>query len=885
MNKNTVVVIFILSIILPLTINFTTVQQYPAHLNRPVAQTPKILRDVHLRRQNRYTTPVVSPFKTSSDGRIALSVQDADPHFFLYRPEQQRVHVLQDSPGIKLLASTAGTYYGDRSNFWREIQNITGSTEKGHKTICDGSTAGQGRGNPKSCGSNGTDDCYDLTLVTFQVYGRSREFFRLFGQPIRVRVSNPKTASAQIASITKNGNLVAGPQLSVGINTLFEPTFTADGRLLVARFEKSTLKWYSDDNTPRRIAPDRSSRTEVGYFYGTPEDQNQFAPCDVRQWSRVYPITHAPYHERVRSKYGFARYPFRDPTGRILKDAEPLLITYPWIDKAGKNMMFSTISNDLYRNTGSGVVTEYPTRCVPGTNCQHPTSAAEIPLVETTITRIKTFGIMGLWTHGKMITIDGSINNTEYGIRTTDSSQREIQLYSGDTSWIRVGSGRIAADGQWEQGAANNTTFMESFENLFNFNQHLKPLRIGDVVWTINTGRTSEDFVFDDYINPHTLIASDMNAAFSIPAVKNPSLFSFAYHHENAIRLQNAATSPVEFLKIPPYGAVSGTARIEPVALGGIRGKGLYIFDNTRVDYAIDHQPTDVRNWYTGMFFDFRGTLTGPLFKFPDGSYIMAMANKIEFRTPRGVLQHSVELPKKIKTRQWVHLAVQSLNSSVVEFYIDGTLTSRWNSSHFTINKGTLSIGNFRPNGRLFTGWIDELRVIGDTLNPEYKCNLARGTVLGSALGSSPAPNSLFQTSVSTITGDNSYAYECRVARDAAEIHRNNIPSGYVMIRDRLLAPEGLPVAGVPRPNSTNNAFCLSCHIDQSKDSFRPKSLDIKALKVKTENMEKDRRRQPMQPPKGVQGTVPAHMFGPGKPATPLLHPEGGGSLIDGWLE
>src|SRR5690606_10160938 len=92
--------------------------------------------------------------------------------------------------------------------------------------------------------------------------------------------------------------------------------------------------------------------------------------------------------------------------------------------------------------------------------------------------------------------------------------------------------------------------------------------------------------------------------------------------------------------------------------------------------------------------------------------------------------------------------------------------------------------------------------------------------------------------------------------------------------------PEGPLRAGAPRPDSSSNAFCLSCHTDQGRGG-----LTIAAL-VGDPNVlaEHDHRRQPSQPPRRVFGNVPAGWIppghGPGSPAQALQAPAEG-VLID----
>lgn len=53
----------------------------------------------------------------------------------------------------------------------------------------------------------------------------------------------------------------------------------------------------------------------------------------------------------------------------------------------------------------------------------------------------------------------------------------------------------------------------------------------------------------------------------------------------------------------PPSGRISGPGRIEPVALGGVRGKGFWFHQGTGLEYPIpEEQPRALASeaWYVG---------------------------------------------------------------------------------------------------------------------------------------------------------------------------------------------------------------------------------------------------------------------------------------------
>ena len=91
------------------------------------------------------------------------------------------------------------------------------------------------------------------------------------------------------------------------------------------------------------------------------------------------------------------------------------------------------------------------------------------------------------------------------------------------------------------------------------------------------------------------------------------------------IHLQNAATSLR--WNPPSYGLIDAyTARIEPVARGGVHGRGLWLSGTNEVRWELPEQPRDVRDtdWYLGVFVDDRAQPdeAHALLTFPDGSGI-----------------------------------------------------------------------------------------------------------------------------------------------------------------------------------------------------------------------------------------------------------------------
>ena len=102
-------------------------------------------------------------------------------------------------------------------------------------------------------------------------------------------------------------------------------------------------------------------------------------------------------------------------------------------------------------------------------------------------------------------------------------------------------------------------------------------------------------------------------------------------------------------------------------------------------------------------------------------------------------------------------------------------------------------------------------------------------------------------------------------------------------MREAIIFPEGPIKAGAPRPDSSENAFCLTCHTADGRDAMGLDALSFEAGVM----AEDDERRQPSQPPRRVFGNIPAGWIppaaGPGSPLAATKAPREG-ALIDRWV-
>jgi hypothetical protein len=169
-----------------------------------------------------------------------------------------------------------------------------------------------------------------------------------------------------------------------------------------------------------------------------------------------------------------------------------------------------------------------------------------------------------------------------------------------------------------------------------------------------------------------------------------------------------------------------------------------------------------------------------------------------------------------------------------------------------------------RVNYRVFHGWMDEYKVFSYQPDPESLCNLAHGTLVAvesnAALAGQaalyPQPMHDRISHALEMRGQPTYnRYACFTDNPRADrtavLHR--LPAGSVGIRGLMHFPEGPLRHDAPRPDTTTNEFCLSCHASHGKGG-----LTVEALRYQADVVAKsDPRRQPTQAPPFITGNIP----------------------------
>jgi hypothetical protein len=819
--------------------------------------------------------PVLPAFRTSTDGRIALTGDAITARV--------SVSMLDGFPTRPLIRRGVGLEAFSPDVPIEILSDDARRRPSGDRFLCGANQA------PKP---NQDRDCYDLTMIEDwqddEACGGACG--RYASIPIRVCVANPKSPDARVVVARTNGPWTVAQRYPAHTN---EQIVTADGRLVVFRLIGSG----SDESEVQGVGMPFGFRRADGNVQPTAVYSLAYSysanPCDVQAWfahtgdfyENLRPLSSAHYDTRLAA-YGFAAYPLRDAYGVPFVEGDLVRGSYPWIDRDGNNMVFSTIRPSM--RVGQTDVRRYPT-------------AKQYPGASDTENRSpRGFAIAGSWTQGKMVMLDNLLNNEDYGFDAGDT--RLLGLYktaSGVSIAARVDGNsntRAYATGgvRFERG---NSQHIESLQNTFAMHSAMAPVTPRDVAWTFSRGDFLEEVAFDDMIDPHVVLLAPMDAAWrnarTISANEGPAAaragiyrdgFSISdgqfVHNPAAIDLQNAATSPV--YPMPTHGEVLGAARLEPIAQGGIEGRGMWLEGDAALSFPFpaDH-PLPDRTFYAGVFVDVRTALTG-------GRHVLGVrgANgtahvvlhpggvSVQNERTTGLEIGSYPVAADHPYRQragnagsWHHVGVLFARSGEVTVLIDGDpIGAKTFSAPLTLGAGAvLTVGGAFGSIAGIRGWVDEARLVTSGAvsaleapeSIELLCNYARGTmsrVLDTdsdfALAErAPLTRARAEALGLTVPVDQ----RIRCVTNYTGDHRVSVADrGTRALRQLILhtlSGDGTLHVGMPRPDTQGNAFCTSCHIGRALDADRPTGLLTSALTFKAGvAVEDDPRTQPAQP-------------------------------------
>ena len=811
------------------------------------------------------------------------SVDIGDFQFYLNEPKKLTTSFLSSGTGDS--SGTASlNLVSSRDSFKVPTKKFVGESASGsviHSAICNDPSVPAVR----TCGPNGKNDCHDFSVIAPLITKASnnQEQTEFWGTKVTVEVENPKTAASKILEIRTGTPVKGATWTNRGARVLLENTITRDGRLLVARVGGIEIQYPGLDGKPI------SGAYNIVYSAIDPS----LSACDPAGFKTPYPITHMPYDPLIKANYGAGRFLWTYPDGTVIPDGADMKTTYPWVSSNGENVFFASSTGQKTLQGNNPNRDPYLTKCLDGFAC-------DLNMDDGGDTR--AVAVVGAWTQGRVVLLDGMINNTDYGVGTGPTQQRLVKLFDGSDSksWVRIGSGSAnASDGGGEtiRGASGNINFIDSIENKLNHDKNMKLQVPRDVAWLVSNGTATDVVAFDDWVDPHYLISSEM--------VQSKTGATMT---ENYKRVQNAASG---LYKTPAYADIIGNGEVERVAVGGVQGKGLFLRPSSGLAYVIPTGQQRVLQdsvWFVGLAIDprMKNDLTyRRLLGFPDGSAVdLKGLNSLSFVTPGGK-RFDVPLNAALPFATYSHLGLRIYpNGTRVEVFRDGMLVQNWinpsptTDSLLRVQPGTFSVGQVsglsNPSAG-FHGWIDNFKVVGEaqSMTDEQMCNHSMGTVvaLDNALDASSAlvrkaqsVPSLFHDRIRSATQSTANLFLCFDSNKNQDgwVDMNVLPAGVASLRHALLFPEGMLVFNQPRPDSSNNAFCVSCHTDDGSGR-RPPSLLLNALTLNSQVVKAlDPRRQPSEPPARVFGNLPAGTWGP-FPLGPEVAPFDG-KLIDEYI-
>lgn len=863
--------------------------------------------------------PTIPSLRTSHDGRLGFGWGTG--LLYLLAPEKMSTHLPFSNPGLDILIDPKGT---DSRYGWNDFLIKQGEPWAfAGVTICNPVPRER---QPRKCGNN---DCYDLAYMGFYLKASQGSTVKDLGyfrsRQVIVEVANPKTRQAKIVDIRPApGTTLREKAEPIAVDTSitnrdfwsFEPVTTSDGRLYVSRMSGAAVK--NSGGNP--------NKTVDIYYMVAPLSAS---PCDAAAFSYLKRMPKAPFDNDMKdpatgkARYGIAEYPMVDSFGRRIPE-DAFFPTYPWIDREGNNLFFSTGGSTLYtfpwqfqqiktaepdRFVGDWVMApdteRYPSRCLPGfpdckQNLYNPEDRGGV----------RGYAVVGSWTRGKTIVFDGMINHTDYGLKRGPRYNREIFLYqpeAGFDGYVRVGSGREAGVNgngitndldSWNEnseilGMGGPTGTIDSLENIFNTYRFLRPTLPRDIVWTVNTGVGSEEVIFDDSMDTRALIVSSMVAGaefVSTPWGHDDWKYADGFTRKNdyqvsgkkdspeqAVLIQNAATSVN--LPVPAFGYLN-TGRIEPIASGGIHGRGLWLDGNNSLSYTFPNSFNGAELFFS-LFFESRSPdeVWRQLAEFPDSTRVLVNSSGIKIQKGNENLDVLIPLAK----RAWTHLGLGvSSSGRSVSVYINGMKLQTFSTSSalFGINGSlVLRAGKNAATGIMgFRGWIDELKLFTYIPTSEVICNHAFGSLHAVTSNATPywqgvadryplsshaeVYNQLPRSFISeqNIPGNARFVCGARYT-DHKQIYRALLreSEGLLSVREALLF--AVPVSGsledgrltwnTNRVDFRGNAFCLSCHSPAER-----RGLTLAALEPGQACTMNDRRRQPLQSPLYLAGHV-----------------------------
>lgn len=675
-----------------------------------------------------------------------------------------------------------------------------------------------------------TGDCYDVTILTYsglndkneirtvpvtifikqaKVSGQNEEIViyprkltGILSSYIEMRnlanIGNP--ADGNISNIKFLSDQCINPNGSFKTNTPLFCDFVKNQKRIISIKVKGDTKIYP--NGPPFFEPSISGDGKLlfvnfGLGKGLHYSYNVNGDCSATGWKDFYPISKMPFDKNVYENYPIGKaqrrivytpwgtkktisVPFKDGVGDDIPEDRNIEGAYLWADRKVRNIFFNAV-NVVHDN----YIGEKNSECLSlDPNCVLDRSPG------------KGLHALGVWTRGRTIHLDSVANMFDFGSRPTreptDQRVFQMKLYKDEVTTLRPSA----------------MTVIGSPENHLNEYDALSPVAPFDVVWKFssNNERTGE-LIFDDYLNQFLFFGTHFTQSTKQRA--HGDGFITLYKNGYVPQLSNFSTeagtkSKFQLKEIPLLQNISGNsqmsdgstadfnlevlggARVEPIAMGGVIAKGLFLDGNNDSAAISVNVKKSGSAWLLSLWLDPR-TLDQQervVFGFPDYTSIAITDSEFVAKSCNNNICTSNKLAHSganIEVGKYFHLTVKieslanpKTNPSLksfnhirrLTFYVNGTQLIE-NKMHlgysykkkfidFGFNEylkqgfdlfnnnqpGIFSVGrqNLLSSEKSFHGWIDELKVFkfGAIRNDTYPVvlNYFREVICNNALGS-----------------------------------------------------------------------------------------------------------------------------------------------------
>lgn len=302
------------------------------------------------------------------------------------------------------------------------------------------------------------------------------------------------------------------------------------------------------------------------------------------------------------------------------------------------------------------------------------------------------------------------------------------------------------------------------------------------------------------------------------------------------------------------------------------------------IKYEVGGRATGQRFWYSSLWIHPYELTSRRLLKvFPDKTHVFVSRSFVTIKKEQEEIVFHLPRSLRIVSNRWTHLAFQFYNKRrTITFFLNGVYMGwqRTMKPFMQMHPGEVLVGKNAswPRTAAFKGWVDEFKLIAENFNdlPEYACNQAHGSLYGvnaryarayERLGAYPDDTPRYYR-IYIVNNKLSKLYSYRrfgCEQNIQPLDSRKKPRATwcvgrenkfktCMGEDIVAGAHGELFSDQPRPDQTNNKFCLYCHSNDSELD----GMDVdRSLSESGVDAPYDPRRQPSQAPMIMNGSLP----------------------------